>query len=476
MHKPVKVDLLGGEAEQKARKTTAIIAVVFAVSVGLLAAVGAGASYRAAAQGTSVFSEVGNLPILSEIRRLAWGTGSDGDIKPKDDRITFLILGVGGSGHHGPELSDTILIASIDTKQDAVGILSIPRDLAFPLSGGRFIKINAVNAYAEQSNPGEGARETADAFEDLLGIHIDHVVKFNFKAFEDFIDAMGGIEIDVERSFVDREYPTYDDKWQVVAFEAGEQQMDGDTALKFVRSRHGNNGEGSDFARAARQQKVILASKEKLLSGRTLTNPQRLIKLYESIATNIQTDLTPWEMIKLAPIAGEIDAEKVTTRVLTNDPEGELVNGNMGGAYMLFPREQDWSEIRAIAQQPFETKEAIKAQEEPEEDVAVEIRNGTNITGYASRMSNLLEEEGYIVQGIGNASKKGYEKTVVYDLTNGARNEALATLLSMLNANAATAPAGWTQASATADERRPADPEHTDFLIVLGDSSYGLVD
>ncbi|MBD3252013.1 hypothetical protein GF380_06230, partial [Candidatus Uhrbacteria bacterium] len=218
MQKPVKVDLLGGEAEQKARKTTAIIAVVFAVSVGLLASVGAGASYRAAAQGTNVLYEVGNLPILGDIRRLAWGSEDSGTVNTPDNRITFLILGVGGSGHSGPELSDTILIATVDTKEKRVGILSIPRDLSFPLNGGRFIKINAVNAYAEQSHPGEGARETADAIEDLLSIRIDHVIKFNFKAFEDFIDAMGGVEVDVERSFTDREYPTWDDKWQVVSF------------------------------------------------------------------------------------------------------------------------------------------------------------------------------------------------------------------------------------------------------------------
>ncbi|MBD3251090.1 hypothetical protein GF380_01285, partial [Candidatus Uhrbacteria bacterium] len=253
-------------------------------------------------------------------------------------------------------------------------------------------------------------------------------------------------------------------------------QMDGDTALKFVRSRHGNNGEGSDFARAARQQKVILAAKEKLLSGRTLTNPQRLIKLYESIATNIQTDLTPWEIIKLAPMAGDISSENITTRVLTNDPDGELVNGNVGGAYMLFPRERDWSEIRVIAQHPFATKEEAKAQEEPQEDTAVEIRNGTNITGYASRMSQYLEDEGYIVQGIGNALQKGYEKTVIYDLTKGQRDTELAALRSMLDANVAPIPAGWTQNNGTADEQKPTDPEHTDFLIVLGDSSYGLVE
>jgi LCP family protein required for cell wall assembly len=477
MDKPLKVDLLGGEAEQKARKTTAIIAVVFAVSVGLLAAIGAGASYRAAARGTGVLSEVGNLPILASIRQIAWGGNNADLLNTPDNRLTFLLFGVGGQGHGGPELTDTILLASVDLQTNDVGIMSIPRDLAFPLGGGRFIKINAVNAYAEQSNPGRGAREAADAYEELLDVRIDHVIKINFKAFVEFVDALGGIDVNVERSFTDREYPTYDDKWQVVSFNAGEQHMDGETALEYVRSRHGSNGEGSDFARSRRQQIVLLAVKEKLLSLGTLTRPDKLIKLYESIASNTQTDLTAWEIIKLAPLAKNISADNVTTHVLSNGVDGELVNSTVNGAYMLFPRERDWSEIRAIAQNPFATDEELDAAElAPAQTVTVEVRNGTNITGFASRMSQHLEEEGYVVQAIGNASERGYEKTVIYDLTDGARADELAKLKTMLRANVSASLPTWAGTSTSdAEEQRPTDDEHTDFLIVLGDASYDLV-
>lgn len=477
MSKPLKVNLLGGEAEQKARKTTAIIAVVFAVSVGLLAAIGAGASYRAASRGTGVLYEVGNLPILSSIRSLAWGSDNRDIFSTPDDRLTFLVFGVGGSGHHGPELTDTILLTSVDLKTQSIGIMSIPRDLAFPLGGGRFIKINAVNAYAEQSHPGRGAREAADAYEELLDVRIDHVVKIDFKAFVEFIDALGGIDVNVERTFVDREYPTYDDKWQVVSFKAGEQHMDGDTSLKYVRSRHGSNGEGSDFARSRRQQIVLLAVKEKLLSRGTLMRPDKLIKLYESIASNVQTDLTAWEIIKLAPLAKNLSKENVTMHVLSNAVDGQLVNGNVNGAYMLFPRERDWSEIRSIAQNPFASDEELEAVQAPAKKVAIEIRNGTNITGFASRMSQHLKESGYVVQGIGNASKRGYEKTVIYDLTDGARGDELAKLKSMLQANVSASLPSWAGTSTSnAEEHRPTDSEHTDFLIVLGDASYSLIE
>jgi LCP family protein required for cell wall assembly len=476
MTAPLKVDFLGGEAEKRARRTTAIIAVVFAVSVGLLAAIGAGASYRAAARGTNVLYEVGNLPILSEIRRLAWVWEDRDPLQTPDDRLTFLIFGVGGPGHSGPELTDTILLASIDLKEKRIGILSIPRDLAFPLGGGRFIKINAVNAYAEQANPGRGAREAADAFEELLNVRIDHVVKVDFKAFVEFIDALGGIDVNVERSFVDREYPTADDRWQVVSFEAGEQHMDGDTALKYVRSRHGTNGEGSDFARARRQQIVMLAVKEKLLSRGTLANPNRLIKLYESVASNVQTDLTPWVMLKLAPLAADLGKDNVTMHVLSNAADGELVNGNVNGAYMLFPRQQDWSEIRALAQNPLATPEQIKEEQKPARKVSVEIRNGTNIAGFASRMSRQLEQRGYAINEIGNAVSRGYERTVIYDLTDGSLPNELAALKTLLHANVSPSLPSWAGTSTNGTgEQEPKSGEQTDFLIVLGESSYDLI-
>ncbi len=476
MGSPIKVDLLGGEAERHARRTTAIIAVAFAVAVGLLAAVGAGASYRAVQHGTSVLDEVGNLPIISEIRRLAWGDSTDA-LKTPDNRMTFLLLGVGGAGHDGPELTDTILLATIDMSTKRIGLLSIPRDLAYPLGGGKFVKINSVNSYAEQAHPGSGARETANALSDLFGVRIDHVVKVDFKAFQELVDAVGGVDVTVARSFVDREYPTDDFKYQTVSFDAGPQHMDGTTALEFVRSRHGSDGEGSDFARAARQQLVILALKEKLLSKGTLANPSKLLKLYEALASNIQTDLTAWDAMKLAPLAGSFSADHITTHVLTNDAKtGELVSDTVNGSYLLFPRDQDWSTIRAIAANPFETPEERTATEQQKKTPAsIEVRNGTTIPGFASRLADALKAHGYAVDTIGNATGRGYEKTVIYDLTNGKRNDDLATLKNLLNANVATSLPDWLSPTGTpSGESKPADPDHTDFLVILGTSSSKL--
>lgn len=481
---PIKVDFLGGESERRARRTTAWMAVVFALAVGLFAAVGAGASYRAATHGTTVFEEVGNLPVIADIRRLAWGEGSG--TADTDNRITFLLLGVGGEGHAGSNLTDTMLLATADLTEKKVGIVSIPRDLAFPLDGGRFMKINAVHAYAEQAHPGEGAKETAKAVGDLLSVHIDHVIRVDFHGFEAFIDALDGIDVDVERAFTDLEYPTEDDKWQTLTFEKGKQHMDGARALQYARSRHGNNGEGGDFARSHRQQIVMLAIKEKLLSKGTFTNPQRLLKLYQTVANNVQTDLSPFDLVKLAPLAQDFSQDRVVLNVLTDGPEGELIPGNVEGAFMLFPRKQDWSELREIAQEPFTTREQRLEAAKPAGTVRVEVRNGTNVTGFASQVAERLGKVGYKVAGTGNAAFRGYERTVIFDLTNGAKPQELVRLKRMLDANVSANIPAWVTAATSGQAggsvfgegltKENLSATSTDFLIVLGESTRGIVD
>ena len=465
MSNGIHIDFLGGEAERKSRRTTATLAVIFAVFVGLLAAIGAGASYRAAQHGTNAFLEVGNLPIISDIRRLAWGDSS-GTIQPKvEGQLTILIMGVGGTGHDGPELSDTILLATVDTKAKRVAMVSIPRDLAFPLGGGRFIKINAVNAYAEQSHPGQGARQTADAFEQLFGIKIDRVIKVDFQAFADVVDSLGGVDVNVEKSFVDHEYPTENDGWQTVSFQQGMQRMDGAHALMYARSRHGSNGEGSDFARSRRQQILMVAIKEKMLSLGTISNPQKLMKLYQAVASNIQTDMTPWDLMTLAPLAKDVSSGNVTMQGLVDGPSGQLVSSNVGGAYMLFPKQQDWSEVRTIVQHPFDSQEAVQVADHVPARVAV--RNGTTQTGLATRIAQELKTSGYAVQTVGNAPARDISQTTVYDLTNGSRNDDLNALAKMLHATVSSTPPSWMIAEAAASSPE-SDAPQPEFVVVLG--------
>jgi LCP family protein required for cell wall assembly len=479
----LSVDFLDAPVDQGARKKTVFIAVFFALFVGLLATLGAAASYRAATHGTSIFAEFGRLPGIAEIREFATGDGSIGfnaQAKTPDDRINVLFLGIGGEGHDGPNLTDTIIISSLDTKENKFAMLSIPRDLAYPVGNSQFRKINSVHAYNELNHPGQGAKKTAEDFSKLFAVRIDHVVRVDFNGFAKFIDALGGIDIVIERGFTDNSYPAPNFKYRTISFEKGPTHLNGDKALEFVRSRHGNNGEGSDFARSRRQQIVIHAVRDKLLSLGTLSNPKKMSELYSVISNNIQSDLSVWDMISLAPQITKIN-DQTTMRVLTDAPDGELVPANVDGSYMLFPRKPDWSEIRTIATNPFITKEQEKKALEPAAEVVLEIKNGTNYEGYAARVSQKMKSLGYQVPDIGNAKHRGYERSIIYDLTDGQMPEELVRLKKILDADIAKAMPSDIQDS----DKRSITTEDmavetltspkTQFLIILGDSSLGLI-
>ncbi|MEK7655534.1 MAG: LCP family protein [Patescibacteria group bacterium] len=484
MRNRLQVDFLNPEPDRAARRTTFIAVVVFTLFVGILSAVGAGASYRSVANGTNVLFEIGNLPVIGDIRRLVLGGDEkNGDvIATPDGRLNIMLFGVGGANHDGSELTDTIILASVDTKDNRVGLLSIPRDLAYPLGSARFQRINALNAYAEQDHPGQGSTLAAKDIGQLFSVRIDHAIKVDFRGFEKFIDALDGIDLTIERDFADYSYPTLDDKWQTISFKAGSQHMDGSKALIFVRSRHGTNGEGSDFARSRRQQLVIQAVRNKLFSLGVLTSPSKIAELWGVVSAHVQTDLSPWDMVKLAPMAMNMDGEKIITNALTDAPDGELVAANVDGAFMLFPKRPDWSELRLIAQNPFATKTERDAQNRPSEVVRVEIKNGTTRTGFATQVSALLKKQGYSVTGTGNAVRRGYEKTVIFDLTGGKMTDELARLKKLLHANVSTVLPSWASDTSTrivySDELtpEPVGATATEFLVILGESSLGLID
>ncbi|MDQ7814566.1 MAG: LCP family protein [Patescibacteria group bacterium] len=479
----MKINLIDTDLDRKARRTTIAVAAVFTLLVGILSTLGAGASYRSATNGSDFFSDAGGFFSLADIKRLVWGNADAAgqDIVNKEDgRLNVLILGIGGGKHDGSLLTDTIILASLDKKGNRVGMLSIPRDTAYPLGNGRFQKINAVNAYAEKEHPGEGARYTADAYSKLLGVRIDRVFRVDFQGFEDFVDALGGIEINVERSFTDNSFPTEENgpnpfKWTSVSFKKGEQTMDGHRALQFVRSRHGSNGEGSDFARSRRQQQVIGAIRDKLVSRDVLTDPKKISELWNTLSSHIQTDVTAWDALKLAPLALDFKDAKIQTHVLTDAADGELIPANVDGAFMLFPKKPDWSEIRALAADPFQSKEEVAAAAKPLEHVNLEIKNGTFRTGYAAQISTKLESLGYNINATGNATKRGFEKTIIYDLTGGKKPEELAKLKKMLSADVSSPTVEGKTVKPDEQTTETLYVSSTDFLIVLGDSSLGLI-
>ncbi|PIR47593.1 hypothetical protein COV06_02835 [Candidatus Uhrbacteria bacterium CG10_big_fil_rev_8_21_14_0_10_50_16] len=403
------------------------------------------------------------------------------------DRVNVMLLGIGGAGHDGPDLSDTIIFTSLKPSTGDVGMMSIPRDLAIPIPGYGWRKINHANYFGELEDPGHGARYASGVIGGLIGQEIDYYVRIDFQGFEKFLNALGGVDVYVETAFLDPTYPTSDHLTQTIRFDTGWQHMDGETALQYARSRHGTNGEGSDFARSRRQQKILLAVKDKLFSANTILNPKRISDLIGTVKESIETNLSTWEILRLATFARNLDPEKITHYVLDSGPDSPLYETNLNGAYVLLPDNDDWSGIRTIAANVFEENPAfvpVTPDSIPQQLVRIRIENGTDVSGLAFRTSQLLEGQGFEVASVANSNNRDWDHTVIYDFTEGQYPEALKELQAYLKADVATTVTGWlftddlTPRTITLEDEGLRDGSvapSVDFLIVLGQNSANLV-
>lgn len=360
------------------------------------------------------FTQIKNL-LLSPDRQLKG---------EKEDRINILLLGIGGEGHDGPYLADTIILASIQPSSGQIALLSIPRDLLVTIPGYGLRKINNADAFGETQRVGYGPILAADVVQTVFGLPIHYYLRADFQAFKEVVDELGGVTVNVDRAFTDINYPTYDHLVQTISFEAGWQKMDGETALRFARSRHGNNGEGSDFARSRRQQKILVAIKNKAFSSSFLMNLGRLQDIFESLNQNVTTNMELWEISQFYKLAKKLDYENMTTRVLEAGPGKLLVEAYYDGASVLQPRGDSFDELARIAQNIFTDKplEVTATVPTPPAKVTgprIEIQNGTWVLGLAARTKVLLEEKNIPVAEVGNASIRNYQKTTIYDFSRG---------------------------------------------------------
>lgn len=388
------------------------------------------------------------------------------------DRINILLLGIGGPGHDGPLLADTIMLASVKPSTDEVALLSIPRDLAVEIPQYGFRKINNANAFGVDLNyPGGGEQLTADIVAEITGLPVDYYARVDFTAFRDLVNAVDGIEVTVDRAFTDAEYPDERHGYRTIRFATGPQHMDGARALEYSRSRHGSSGEGSDFARAARQQQLLVALREKAFSIQTLLNPRRVVDILNTVADHAQTDLEAWEIVRLAGMVRDIPADQVVTRVLDSSPNGPLkVATGQDGAFLLVPRADDWSDVRSIAQNLF-TESRIAA-----EQATVVIENGTTARGLAEAEGRSLAVLNFNVVRTGNAVGRPVAESILVDFTNGGRPRTVAALAERYGALVTTtAPATFNPKTREFVRRDAGNPKNqasgqADLLLIIGTS------
>ena len=336
-----------------------------------------------------------NIPIL--------GIGSP--FKNTEDRVNVLFLGIAGGVHQGANLTDTIMVASYNLKTNQVYLFSIPRDLWLPE-----LQSKANAAYQLGFSKGSGLDLAKTVMGNVLGIPIHYGLRIDFRGFVQVIDAIGGIEVDVTRSFDDYRYPIqgaendlcgfeekeidftpdqakdlniepgkrkvfvapdgkiatdsaeedkgvkyFSCRYEQISFEKGLTKMNGAIALKYVRSRHGTNSEGSDFARSSRQEKVMQAIRAKVLSAEILFNPSKIAELIKALGKSIDTDVSAKDAFEFYKLFKKLEA----TFTFTLDdslkvgllPEGRdrlLIHpmaNDYGGAYVLISQDDDFSII-----------------------------------------------------------------------------------------------------------------------------------
>lgn len=416
------------------------------------------------------------IPIIGQIKHLV--ESSDKKLKNEDTgRVNVLLLGMGGRTHQGGLLTDTIMLASLEVDEKKVALLSIPRDMSIPVEGSGWIKINNINAYAELKERDSGGLAISQAIADILDIPIDYYIRLDFQGFVNIIDRLGGINIYVENTIDDYSYPVagreedpdYESRFEHLYIEKGWQKMDGELALKYARSRHTPGIEGSDFARARRQQKVIQAAKEKLFKTNFFLKPKLITDIISELNKHVSTNLKVWEMIKIWNLFKDISERNILTKVLDNRPDGLLYNIiNEQGSYVLLPRSGDFEEIKyfvhnIFSEAPIEKKEMVVT-----ERATLEIRNGTWINGLANRRAVDLEKYGFDVLRVGNSSRRNFEKSIIYDLTFGEKIKSLSILKEKTDAAVSFELPQWLKDDISQDLTLEVNPEKPDFILILG--------
>jgi LCP family protein required for cell wall assembly len=346
------------------------------------------------------------------------------------ERINILLLGMAGEGKPGTNLTDTIMIASLNPETGKVALLSIPRDLYVPIPDERRkTKINTVyqsGLRGSGKDPGTGADLIKKTVADFTGLSLDYCVILNFSGFEKIIDAIDGINIVSERDIYDERYPGPNYSYETFALKKGFHHLDGATALKYARERHADP-EG-DFGRAKRQQQVLQAAKNKIFSAGVLLNPFALNGLLDELGENIQTDISPDEIGTFLELVKKLDTQNINNVVLTAWDKDSLLkvsHVDLGGAwaFVLVPRIGNWSEVRDLAQNIFDTN-AIKRKRaeiaKEEASIAIVNRSGDNLV--LDRVKKLLSENlDYKNIEITTPEKTIAEKTLVFDQTDGAK-------------------------------------------------------
>lgn len=329
--------------------------------------------------------------------------------------------------HPGAQLTDSIMLVSIDqTKKDAY-MVSLPRDLWVEYEEtctvGNEGKLNAVYMCGSDGGKNEkaGAEALMDKAGEILGLDIQYYAHINFTVVSEAVDAVGGVDIKIEsedpRGIYD---PNFDWKCNytchMVDYENGEVvHLDGVHALALARARNASGGYGlpnGNFDREKNQQKIMRALQEKAISAGTLTNVGKVTALIDALGSNLRTNFETKEIRTLLELGQIVTGDKLKSLSLVNEEEPLVTTGNMYGQSVVVPilGTYDYSGIASYINKILNSTPVTK------ESANIVIMNGTNVAGLAQDEALALEEKGYTVSDITNAPTSDYNVATIYQL------------------------------------------------------------
>lgn len=330
-------------------------------------------------------------------------------------RVTILLVGLDYRDWDAGEKysrSDTMMLLTLDPLTKTAGVLSIPRDLWVSIPGFEHGKINTAYYLGDAYKlPGGGPGLAIQTVEETLGIPINYYAQIDFQAFENFIDEIGGVRVNVpEKITIDR---LGDGAKTIKKLRRGEHILTGPWALAYARARY---TEGGDFDRAQRQQQVLMGIREKVFSAEMLpTLIKKAPEIYSELAAGIRTNLSLDDAIRLALLAQQVKDE-------------DIQRGVIGKEYVLFGFSPDDlsiliplpDKIQMLVDQVFNTGSSQgpvttgDAQARMKAEAAsLAVLNGSSLPGFAEKTAVFLRGQGVNVQQVSEGAESTFTTTLI---------------------------------------------------------------
>jgi len=359
-------------------------------------------------------------------------------------RSNFLILGTSedDSGHDGADLTDSMLVVSVNQNSKDIYMFSVPRDLYVEYGSacveGYAGKINSYFSCVDSGTDAQAEQArlvgTQKLVGNIFGLDIQYGIHVNRTVIQEAVDAVGGVDVDVQGSngdlgVLDRSFDgKCNNTCYYVKYENGVHYLDGEHALYLAQARgHSAPTYGlgnSNFDREKNQQKILIALKEKAMSTGTLTNLSAVTKLLDAMGNNLRTNIQTNEIRTIMQVASEITQDNIHTISLFGDENAVVTTGTYGGASAVIPSAGvfKYSGIQALIMKNLTSNPVTR------ESAPIVVLNGTGQSGYGQTKADALTSEGFNVSLVNNAPDGTYGKVEIYKIGDG--NNATADKLS----------------------------------------------